>query len=392
MSQPNQAGARATSLEQEMPSPTVDPLFERFQLKTLDLPNRIVMAPMTRSCSPGGVPGPDVAAYYRRRAEGGIGLIITEGTWIPHRAASNEENVPRFYGEDALAGWADVLREVHAVDGRIVPQLWHTGLTRRPAPRQLYEVIEEDLSLKVSPSGFVAPGEQVGEPMAEAEADAIIAAYAESAASAQQMGFDGIELHGAHGYLLDQFFWGKTNYRQDRFGGADLRARTQFAVEVVRACRARVGADFPILLRFSQWKLVDFHEKLARTPEQLENLLGPLSDAGVDIFHASTRRYDVPEFEGSPLNLAGWAKKLTGKPSMTVGSVGLAREVENAEDIGGAAVQQINPLLERLGRGEFDLVAVGRAVISDPDWALKVRRRDFESLRPFDSADLFSLG
>src|SRR5438309_5528877 len=101
-----------------------DVLFTPFQLKTLQLANRIVMAPMTRSKSPGGVPGADVAAYYRRRAEGGVGLIITEGTYVPHPAAGSDMAVPRFHGADALAGWKRVAEEVHAAGGLIFPQLW----------------------------------------------------------------------------------------------------------------------------------------------------------------------------------------------------------------------------------------------------------------------------
>ncbi|MFI4941072.1 MAG: 12-oxophytodienoate reductase, partial [Burkholderiales bacterium] len=103
------------------------PLFKPFLSNNLILPNRVVMAPMTRSFSPGGVPGADVAAYYRRRAENGVGLIITEGTLINHPAATNDPRVPRFHGADALAGWANVVAAVHAAGGKIMPQIWHIG-------------------------------------------------------------------------------------------------------------------------------------------------------------------------------------------------------------------------------------------------------------------------
>src|SRR3954471_7386160 len=106
---------------------SADVLFRPFRVHDLKLANRIVMAPMTRSFSPGGVPGPDVAAYYRRRAEGGVGLILTEGTGVAHAAALSDAKVPRFHGADALAGWAQVLAGVHAAGGRIMPQLWHVG-------------------------------------------------------------------------------------------------------------------------------------------------------------------------------------------------------------------------------------------------------------------------
>src|SRR5271165_7477524 len=103
-------------------------LFRPFSLKRVALANRIVMAPMTRSHSPAGVPGLDVGAYYRRRAEGGVGLIITEGAYVPHPAAGFDSKVPHIYGEEALAGWRRVADQVHGVGGRIFCQLWHVGM------------------------------------------------------------------------------------------------------------------------------------------------------------------------------------------------------------------------------------------------------------------------
>src|SRR5271155_3928883 len=106
----------------------VSALFRPLTLNNLTLANRIVMAPMTRSKSPGGIPGPEVAAYYRRRAEGGVGLIVTEGTYVGHPGAGSYPDVPHFYGEESLAGWKNVAAEVHKADGKIFPQLWHVGL------------------------------------------------------------------------------------------------------------------------------------------------------------------------------------------------------------------------------------------------------------------------
>lgn len=106
-------------------------LFTPFQLNNLTLPTRIVMAPMTRSFSPGGVPNAQVAEYYRKRAAAGVGLIITEGTTVNHCAANGYPQVPRFYGEDALQGWQEVVKAVHSAGGKIMPQLWHVGDIRR---------------------------------------------------------------------------------------------------------------------------------------------------------------------------------------------------------------------------------------------------------------------
>ncbi len=224
--------------------------------------------------------------------------------------------MPNFHGDDALEGWSRVAAEVHEAGGLIIPQLWHVGTVRKIGDHPHPE------ALPIGPSGLTADGAQVAEPMTERKIQAVIEAYAQAAADAKRIGFDGIELHGAHGYLIDQFFWSKTNKRTDRYGG-DLVARTRFAVEIIEACRRAVGPDFPIVFRYSQWKASDYTVKLAETPDELTQWLEPLVDAGVDMFHCSTRRFWEPEFAESKLNLAGWTKKLTGKPVITVGSVGL---------------------------------------------------------------------
>jgi 2,4-dienoyl-CoA reductase-like NADH-dependent reductase (Old Yellow Enzyme family) len=242
----------------------------------------------------------------------------------------------------------------------------------------------------IGPSGLYKPGVKVVEPMAEAEIAAVIAAYAQAAADARRLGFDGVELHGAHGYLIDQFFWEGTNQRTDRYGG-DPVARTRFAVEVIQACRRAVGPDFPIVLRFSQWKQQDYAARLAQTPELLGRFLAPLVDAGVDLLHCSTRRFWEPEFEGSPLNLAGWTKKLTGKPVITVGSVSLDTDMFAAFRGQGAAITSIDKLIEMIAREEVDLVAVGRALLVDPAWAAKVHDNRMRELLPFTPESLRSL-
>jgi 2,4-dienoyl-CoA reductase-like NADH-dependent reductase (Old Yellow Enzyme family) len=311
------------------------------------------MAPMTRQFSPDGIPGSNVAGYYRRRAENAVGLIVTEGTIINHPDASNQANVPHFYGEAAMNGWAHVVSEVHEAGGRIIPQIWHMGA-----------------------KGHVND-------YSEAEIATIVQEFAQAASEAKRVGFDGVEIHGAHGYLIDQFLYEKTNSRTDRYGG-DMMARTRFAVEVIEACREVVGPEFPIVLRLSQWKSDDYQAKLAETPELLEQLLAPLVQAGVDIFHCSTRRFWEPEFEGSDLNFAGWTKKLTGKPTITVGSIGLDGDFTSLFTEGkGASNVGIDGLVQRLQNDEFDLVAVGRALLVDPEWAKKIQEGRTDDLVPF---------
>jgi len=370
-------------------------LFSPLTLNGLTLPNRIVMAPMTRNFSPRGVPGPDVAAYYRRRAEGGVGLILTEGTSPNHPQAANMPQIPHLYGEDALAGWARVVEVVHRAGGRMFSQIWHVGAVQGQTEPKLP-------SAPISPSGLLKPGVKIGEPMTLAEAEAMINTYAQAAVDAQRVGFDGIELHGAHGYLIDQFFWQGTNQRTDQYGG-DLVRRTQFAVEVIRECRRRTGPKFPIQLRFSQWKLQDYAARLVNTPDELSQFLAPLAAAGLDAFHCSTRRFWDPEFEDSDMNLAGWTKKLTGKPTVTVGSVSLdvdfmvslgrspKAESSASGGNGKGRTVEMDRLSEMLARGDFDLVAVGRAMLADSSWAAKVRDGRFGELSAFSPEVLKTL-
>ncbi|HRK19942.1 MAG TPA: 12-oxophytodienoate reductase, partial [Hyphomicrobiaceae bacterium] len=244
----------------------------------------------------------------------------------------------------------------------------------------------------VSASGLFRPGKKIGEPMSEREIADIIAAFARGAADAKRVGFDGIELHGAHGYLIDQFFWEGTNERTDAWGGDAVR-RTHFAEEIVKACRAATGPHFPIILRYSQWKQQQYEAKLAGSPGELERILTPLSAAGVDIFHASTRRFWEPEFEGSRLNLAGWTKKLTGKPVITVGSVGLDTDFLQTFGQKGASVDggHFERLVEMVADGEVDLVAVGRMLIADADWAIKLREGRLDEFPPYSRAALATL-
>ncbi len=347
-------------------------LFKPFQVKSLSLKNRIVMAPMTRSQSPDGVPTEHVAQYYQRRALGEVGLILSEGTVINRPASSNDQNIPHFYGENALHGWKAVIDGVHQAGGKMGPQIWHMGL------------------MKPHRSGWLPPAPFEGPAgMSTADIETTIAAYAQAAADAKRLGFDVVELHGAHGYLIDQFFWAGMNARSDAFGGSSIKERSRFALEVVKAVRAAVGPDFPVLLRLSQWKQQDFAVQLAKNPQEMEEWLLPLADAGVDIFHCSQRRFWEAEYEGSDLNFAGWAKKITGKPTITVGSIGLSGGDFIASFSGTASeIAPLDELEKRLDRGDFDLVAIGRALLTDAEWPKKIREQRFSELQGFDKAHL----
>jgi 2,4-dienoyl-CoA reductase-like NADH-dependent reductase (Old Yellow Enzyme family) len=352
-------------------------LFTPYRVRSLTIPNRIVMAPMTREFSPGGTPTPEVAAYYRRRAEGETGLIITEGTAVNRPAAVNFPAIPNFHGS-ALEAWKTVFDAVHAAGGKIAPQLWHVGAVPhkldhdwRPTPID-------------SPSGIYKSGRIRGEPMTDEAIADTIAAYARGAADARELGADAVELHGAHGYLIDQFLWEETNLRTDRWGGKTLAERVRYGVEVVRAVRSSLGSDIPLILRLSTWKVQDYDAKPYRTPEDLRSVVEPLTAAGVDVFHCSQRRFWEPLFnDGSDLNFAGWTKKISGVATITVGRVGLAPDPIRSGYPVDAKRSPMEELMRRFDRGDFDLVAVGRALLADPNWPRKVREGRAEECAPY---------
>ncbi len=372
----------------------IDPLFQPFRVGTLTVPNRIVMAPMSQARASDGCLDPRYASYFRRRAEGESGLIISGTTAIDHPEAPFDLSEPHFHGA-GLDGWRAVVGEVHRVGGRIVPQIGHAGLQGLAATPPPWAGL--------GPSGVWMAGAQIETAPIEAETSlepitldqigAVIAAFAKAASTAKDLGFDGVEIHGGHGFLIDQFLWSRTNRRDDAYG----KERTRFAAEIIAACRGAVGPDFPIFMRFSQFKMTDYGARLAETPGELEAVLRPLADAGVDLFDCSQRRFWRPEFPDSTLNLAGWVKKLSGRPTIGGGSVGLD---ESSLEYGATgvyghvadtSVSRLDELRERLARGEFDLVSIGRAILGDPAWARKVRTGTTHELRPYGPETLMSL-
>ena len=363
-------------------------LFAPFRCRSLTLRNRVVMAPMTREFAPDGVPTAAMAEYYRRRAAGGTALIISEGAPpLPEGAFS--PRVPRFYGDDALAAWRPVVDAVHAEGAAMLVQLWHVGAFE-PSQIGMQDGFVTP-PVRLGPSGFAAPGKAHGRAMTQADIDRTIAGFGTATAAARRLGFDGVEIHGAHGYLPDQFLWAATNLRQDGYGG-DLRGRLRFMLELVAECRRQCG-DGVLSLRLSQWKQFDFDARIATTPQELAQIVEPLAAAGVDLFHVSTRRYWEPAFGGSELTLAGWVRKLSGLPTIAVGSVTLGTDFKTA---GGrqqavAAPEQIADIERRLAAGEFDLVAVGRALLANPDWARRVAAGELQLLRNHEKIYLDSL-
>jgi 2,4-dienoyl-CoA reductase-like NADH-dependent reductase (Old Yellow Enzyme family) len=210
-------------------------------------------------------------------------------------------------------------------------------------------------------------------------------AFVAAALAVRSIGCDAIELHGAHGYLLDSFLSPDTNRREDHYGG-NAENRRRFPLEVVRAVRDAVGPDSPIIFRFSQWKMDDYAEVKFPTPRELDDFVGAVIGAGADILHVSTRRAtDIPFPDDNPeLTLAGWTRKLGGAPVIAVGSVAVTLTMDESYGERESAVSDPTPALRLIEEGQADLLAVGRSLIANPDWVRTVRDRGWASLRPYD--------
>lgn len=355
----------------------LDALFQPISFGALTLPNRFVMAPMSRYACPDRIPTPELSAYHRRRAEGRVGLMLTGAAAIDHPAANNSPILADFRAE-AQPAWQRLVRETHDAGGRIALQLWHAGgrFNREPwwHPAPL-----------VSPSGLGGPAFVVGEPLSDEAIVDLVDRFGRAAADARRVGFDAVEIHAAHGFLIDQFFWDRTNMRTDRWGGVHIEDRLAFALAVYRAVRAAVGPGMPVSMRISQWKEQDYKARPATTPDALARWIGPFVDAGVDFVNCSQRRFWEPEFEGSDMNLAGWVKRLTGARTMTIGSIGLDRDVTASFAGDRAAPAPLTGLVERFARGDFDLVGLGRVLLADPHWIEKIRDGRFSELIPFEA-------
>ncbi|NJC33970.1 2,4-dienoyl-CoA reductase-like NADH-dependent reductase (Old Yellow Enzyme family) [Sphingomonas jejuensis] len=368
-------------------------LFEPVRIGSMQVPNRIAMAPMTREFSPNGVPGADVAAYYRRRAAGGAGLIITEGMAV-NAAGAHDGPIPVLFQPEAAAAAGAIARAVKAEGACVIPQLWHVGV--QDTPTTVNPATVKQRPRRVGPSGLSGAGEASGDALDDEGIAQTIADFAAATRAAIAAGFDGVEIHGAHGYLPDQFLWPKTNRRADGWGG-EVGGRTRFLAELIRACKAAADGR-PVILRMSQWKSSDYAARLADNPGELEAILAPLVAAGVDAIHCSTRRFFERGFAGDPRTLAGWVKALTGLPVIAVGSVTLATEFKDGttEASGGIAESgarsaDVDDVARLIDAGEFDLIAVGRAMIANPDWAALVRAGRANELKPFSKALLATL-
>ncbi len=355
-------------------------LFDPLEAGDLKLANRIVMAPLTRNRSPGAVPNTLNATYYEQRAT--AGLLITEGTAITQQGQGYAD-VPGLYKPEALEGWKNVTEAVHRAGGKIVTQIWHVG-------RVSHTSLQPDGGQPVAPSAITAKSKTyimnedgtgafapTSEPRAleTAEIAGIVEDYRKAARAAIDAGFDGIEIHAANGYLLDQFLRSGTNQRTDAYGGS-IENRARFLFEVVAAVVAEIGAG-RTAIRISP--VTPANDISDPNPQPLfEHVVAGLPDdlAYIHVIEGATggdRNYlqgDVP-FDYAALKAA--YRNKGGKAAWMVNN-GYDRELA----------------LKAVESGYADLVAFGKLFIANPD--LVERLREDTPLNAPDQATFYGGG
>jgi len=369
-----------------MTGPDLSPLFAPLTLRGVTIRNRFVMPAMQIGFTENCGPSERTIDYLRGRAEGGAGLIFSEscapdhpsGYWQAAFCVMNSETRGR---------WAQLCDAVKGAGAAFAVQLWHPGGQRRAI-----EGFAHADAPTLSPSGLLAAEREGGRAMTADEMDDLAEAYVRAAEDAMAIGADGVEVHAAHGYLMDQFLWAETNLREDGHGGGRIEDRARYPLRIAAALRQAIGPDALLSFRFSQFKEVDYGARVFATPDELERFGALAREAGIDMLNVSSRRFGKPEWpdQDPALGIAGWTRKLSGLPVMTTGSIGLSKDMfadlfEN-EDPGLAIAADLEELVRRFAAGEFDLVGVGRMHIANADFVNKIRDGRLGELKLYKKA------
>ncbi|MBB3112198.1 2,4-dienoyl-CoA reductase-like NADH-dependent reductase (Old Yellow Enzyme family) [Paenibacillus phyllosphaerae] len=337
-------------------------LLQPARIGAWQLRNRIAMAPMTRGFAndASGVVGEDVAAYYRRRAKDGIGLIITEGI-TPSPRGKGTFGVPGLYSMEQVKGWRSVTEAVHEEGGTIFAQLWHVGRLTHPdltgglAPQAPSALQATGLVHRLR-KPFAPP-----EAMSPSEIREVVREYKQAAQHAVEAGFDGVELHGAHGYLIDQFATAVTNQRTDRYGG-NRDGRLLLLKEILAAVGDVVAMD-RVVVRFSELKDDLAHFRWEEPEAEVQVFLDVFRSAGLRVIHPSTNAF------AKPLSGGDWTLHELVRKHWDGDIIG----------VGGLSADSAS---EAIRSGVIDVAAFGRPLLANPDFVQRLR--EGKPLAPYE--------
>ncbi|MDE1890564.1 MAG: FAD-dependent oxidoreductase [Planctomycetota bacterium] len=338
---------------------TFTKLFSPFKIGSLSIKNRMVMSPMeTHLCDKEGFVTEELIMYYKERALGGVGYITVENTAVEPVGRVND-GMLCIYDDKFIPGLKKLTDCIHAAGGKVVLQLSHAGKEALP----YYTNLEP-----VAPSAIPSPlTKQMPRELTIEEIKSIVNKFADGANRAVKAGFDGVEIHMAHGYLVNQFFSPESNIRTDSYGG-DTARRSQFAKEIIESIRKRTSKDYPLICRISADEYTDTGLKL----EESKEIARILEKAGASAIHVSACNYSSPFFnipcyyleEGCFIHLAAGIKSVVKIPVLAVGRI---VDPDMAESV--------------LQENKADLIVLGRVLIADPHFPNKVREGRIADIR-----------
>lgn len=330
-------------------------------IKNMTLSNRVVMPPMgTNLGNDDGTVSPANLAYLKRRAHGRPGLIITEIT-AAHPSGVVTPNQLGAYDDRFLPGLKAMADVVHQAGSKIAMQIHHAG-------RESIYLLSEGKALAPSAVPSIVYRKTPKE-MSRDDIQEVIAGFGAAAARAKAAGFDAVEIHAAHGYLLTQFLSALSNRRTDEYGGTTLKQRARFVIEVIEEVRRLVGTDFPVSVRIS----AEEHIRGGYTIEEMQGIIPDLVRAGADIIHASIGTHGSPgaitqaTAEYEPGFNAPLARKIKAVTPVPVIAVGRFNDPAQADKV--------------IARGDADLVAFGRQFLADPDFLIKAQEGRSQDIR-----------
>ena len=353
-------------------------LFSEVRIDSLTLANRAAVAPMTRtSAAEEGIVTDQMVTYYQRYARGGFGLVITEGTFTDTAYSQGYYRQPGIATDAQAAAWRPVVEGVHEAGAAIVVQLMHAG-----AQRQYNGYCEGSVAPSaVAPYGNTKPmyhgdGDvfAVPEALSETQLIEVIDGFVASAKRAMAAGFDGVEIHAANGYLLDEFLTDYHNQRTDDYGGS-MGNRLRMVRKVLTSVRDAVGGDFTVGIRLSQIKINDTEYRWADADEAA-TIFRTVAEAGASYIHVTGAGAVEPAFSGDPRSLTE-----------------LASEYSKVAVITNGALHEATAAEEQLVKHGATVVAVGRGALMDADWPARVRADkplhafDFDLLQPLATLD-----
>jgi 2,4-dienoyl-CoA reductase-like NADH-dependent reductase (Old Yellow Enzyme family) len=342
-------------------------LLSGIEIGNVSIDSRVGLAPMTRtSATETGLATEDMAQYYANFARGGFSLILTEGTYTDETYSQGYLDQPGIATEEQTEAWKKVVKAVHNQGSKIFVQLMHAGALSQGNRFKDHTVAPSAVKPKGEQLPFYGGQGEFSTPkeMTEADISHVIQGFVTSAKNAKEAGFDGIEIHGANGYILDQFLTDYTNQREDEYGGSTEK-RVQFSIEVVKAVREAVGSHFPVGIRISQTKVNDPDHKWKQGESDAEIIFGRIVQAGVDYIHIPEPQATEPAFGESGPTLVELVKKYGNTIAIANGSL---EDPKLAETL--------------LKEGKADVITIGKGALANQDWPKKVTNG--QELNEFD--------